>query len=254
MKYTYGFISALLFNFTFVFLFAPASQAADILYIGDSHSTGCFGRELDATLRTIKKSDAADKPAAVVTQASCGTASSHWLKASGHVTRCGALVCDEAGTCDSRNGKTDSIGTLLEKEKPKVTVVALGTNMVKGKRDQTVAETRSLILKIKESGSQCIWIGPPQAALFFSPLTKFNEFVEKLEAVVESEGCRFVSSSDKTSRENLNDSMGLHYSCKDAQNWGKKIAPVLKPLVETALSQDAPAADADTSSADPVSK
>lgn len=127
---------------------------------------------------------------------------------------------------------------LLEKQKPKVTIVALGTNMIKGKRDQTESETRSLILKIKESGSQCIWIGPPQAAVFFSPQAKFNEFVEKLEAVVESEGCRFISSVDKTSRENLNDSMGLHYGCKDAETWAKKTVPVLKQLVEAALLVD----------------
>ncbi|MDZ4084409.1 MAG: SGNH/GDSL hydrolase family protein [Bdellovibrionales bacterium] len=254
MKNTYGFIAFILLNFASVLLLAPTSHAADILYIGDSHSTGCFGRELDATLRTIKKTDAADKLAAVITQASCGTASSHWLKAKGHVTRCGALVCDEAGTCDSRSGKTDSIGSLLDKAKPKVTVVALGTNMIKGKRDQTESETRSLIMKIKEAGSQCIWIGPPQAALFFSPLTKFNEFVEKLEAIVESEGCRFVSSTDKTSRENLNDSMGLHYGCKDAQNWAIKVAPVVKPLVEAGLSQDASLSDSDTPTTAPVSK
>lgn len=135
---------------------------------------------------------------------------------------------------------------LLEKEKPKVTVVALGTNMIKGKRDQSESEARSLILKIKEAGSQCIWIGPPQAALFFSPEAKFNEFVEKLESVVESEGCRFVSSVDKTARENLNDSMGLHYGCKDAETWAKKTIPVLKPLVEAALAQT----PADTDSED----
>ncbi len=142
---------------------------------------------------------------------------------------------------------------LLEQEKPKVTVVALGTNMIKGKRDQTESEARSLILKIKEAGSQCVWIGPPQAALFFSPETKFNEFVEKLEAFVESEGCRFVSSVDKTARENLNDSMGLHYGCKDAETWAKKTFPVLKPLVEAALAQEPAAADSKDAT-EPVAK
>jgi hypothetical protein len=232
------------------------SFAADILYIGDSHSTGCFGRTLDLSLRTLKtkeNSQSPEKSVAVLTQASCGSASSHWMKSNGHVTRCGALTCDASGTCESRNSKTDSIGVLLEKEKPKVTVVALGTNMIKGKRDQTESETRSLIMKIKESGSQCIWIGPPQAALFFSPETKFNEFVEKLETVVESEGCRFVSSSDKTARENLNDSMGLHYGCKDAERWAKKTFPVLKPLVEAALAKEPSAADS-TDATEPVAK
>ncbi|MBN8541796.1 MAG: SGNH/GDSL hydrolase family protein [Deltaproteobacteria bacterium] len=226
-----------------------SSFAADIIYIGDSHSTGCFGRTLDVTLRTLKTKEnpqSTERPATVITQASCGSASSHWLKSNGHVTRCGTLICDVSGNCDSRNSKTDSIGMLLEKEKPKVTVVALGTNMIKGKRDQSESEARSLILKIKEAGSQCIWIGPPQAALFFSPEAKFNEFVEKLESVVESEGCRFVSSVDKTARENLNDSMGLHYGCKDAETWAKKTIPVLKPLVEAALAQT----PADTDSED----
>jgi len=230
--------------------------AADILYIGDSHSTGCFGRTLDVSLRTLKTKEnpqSAERPASVLTQASCGSASSHWLKSNGHVTRCGALICDASGACDSKIKKTDSIGILLEQEKPKVTVVALGTNMIKGKRDQTESEARSLILKIKEAGSQCVWIGPPQAALFFSPETKFNEFVEKLETFVESEGCRFVSSVDKTARENLNDSMGLHYGCRDAETWAKKTFPVLKPLVEAALAQEPAAADSKDAT-EPVAK
>ncbi len=204
--------------------------AADILYIGDSHSTGCFGKEVDVALRTIKKSDTS---ATVVSQASCGSASSHWLKSNGHTSNCGARKCDDAGKCEFQTkGHTDSIVQLLGAAKPQVTVVALGSNMIKGKLDQVENEARSLIAKIKESGAECVWIGPPQAALFFSPQTKFDEFVKKLEMIVESEGCRFISSADKTSRENLNDSMGLHYSCNDAAAWAKKIVPVLKPLVE----------------------
>lgn len=212
------------------------SHASDILYIGDSHSTGCFGKEIDAALRTLKTGP---QSVSVVSQASCGSASSHWLKSNGHVTNCGTRICDSAGKCDDSQSRTDSIGLLLAKENPKVTVVALGTNMIKGKRDYVETETRSLISKIKESGSECIWIGPPQAALFFTPIPKFNDFLESLEKLVEEEGCRFISSADKTSRENLKDSMGLHYGCKDADTWGKKVSPALKPLVEAALQSAA---------------
>lgn len=229
------------FALFFVSILSGATlSAAEILYIGDSHSTGCFGRTLDVSFRTFRTKE---RPALVVSQASCGTASSHWLKANGHVTKCGALICDQSGTCDSRNNKTDSLGGLLEKEKPKVTIVALGTNMIKGNRIQFESETRSLLLKIKQAGSQCVWIGPPQAAEFFYPLTKFNEFVEKLESIVESEGCRFVNSVDSTSRENLSDSMGIHYGCKDAEIWAKKTVPILKPLIEKALVQEASSAE-----------
>ncbi len=227
----------------FCSLVSKTARAADIIYIGDSHSTGGFGEVVDAGLRKIKL--ASGQAAKVVSLAACGSATSDWLKSRGPVSRCGVRACDASGECKlSRDGRVDPIMVLLGKEEPKVVVVALGTNMLKARVGDAINDAKAMIEKIKDKGAECVWVGPPQAALSYMPETRFKDFVEKFSLGIEEAGCRYVSSLDKTDRGNINDSMGLHYSKKDAERWGEKVAKELGPLVDAALTAVRPQAPA----------
>ena len=107
-----------------------------------------------------------------------------------------------------------------------------------------INDAKAMIEKIKDKGAECVWVGPPQAALSYMPETRFKDFVEKFSLGIEEAGCRYVSSLDKTDRGNINDSMGLHYSKKDAERWGEKVAKELGPLVDAALTAVRPQAPA----------
>jgi len=64
----------------------------------------------------------------------------------------------------------------LEKEKPDLTVVALGTNILSSPaniaKEKKVIE--QMLKEIRSSGSRCVWVGPPDAARkpFASNLTQ----------------------------------------------------------------------------------
>lgn len=227
----------------FCSLLSEPARAADIVYIGDSHSTGGFGEVVDAGLRKIKL--ASGQSAKVVSLAACGSATSDWLKSRGPVSRCGVRTCDASGECKmSRDGRVDPIMVLLGKEEPKVVVVALGTNMLKARVGDAINDAKAMIEKIKDKGAECVWVGPPQAALSYMPETRFKDFVEKFSLGIEEAGCRYVSSLDKTDRGNINDPMGLHYAKKDAERWGEKVTKELGPLVDAALTAVRPQAPA----------
>lgn len=229
--------------FVLFFLESETARAADILYIGDSHSTGGFGEVVDASLRKFKTSSG--QAAKVVSLAACGSATSDWLKSRGPNSKCGIRSCDAAGECKTaRTGRLDPIVVLLENEAPKVVVVALGTNMLKARVGDAINDAKVMIEKIKDKGAECVWLGPPQAALSYMPELRFKEFVEKFSLGIEEAGCRYVSSLDKTDRGNINDPMGLHYGKKDAERWGEKVSKELGPLIDAALAADSTAVPA----------
>ena len=70
----------------FVLLSMNAVFAANprVLYIGDSHTTGAFGAELDRLMRTLPSQE-------VATYGSCGSAPIHWNTSWGKTynTKCG---------------------------------------------------------------------------------------------------------------------------------------------------------------------
>ncbi len=220
---------------TFVSLTVARAETSDILYVGDSHSYGCFGQVLDKELRALEN-PMTHRPFVVRSSATCGSASSSWLSPNGHSTGCGYRACDIANKCVKANtGKSQSLNELL-KLKPKVTVVALGSNMLKAKPEKTAADVLKMISLIKESKSECIWVGPPQAAEFFMPISSYNTFVEALQHTVESQGCRYISSDSKTARGNLNDTMGLHYDCKNGTAWAGKVLNQMKPVLSDLMA------------------
>lgn len=231
----------------FVLLFSisllgmTSAHAADVLYIGDSHSYGCFGETLDKSMRSMKASTGV--ALTVRSSATCGSSAASWLAVKGHETHCGYRSCTGNNTCTkSTKGHSDSAEKVLQDESPKVTVVALGSNMLKRDPFAAMTDVHNLIGKIKAHHSECVWIGPPQPALFFRTAEAYQAFNERLRSTVKGGGCRFILSDDKTSRENLRDAMGLHYDCANATRWSEKVMKELRPVLQSGIAPSAAAA------------
>jgi hypothetical protein len=128
-----------------------------ILYIGDSHSVGSFGIQEDALLRRMEGFR-------VASYATCGSSPESWL--TGMKTSCGYVFKNTSGK--ERRGwdaETPLIVELLKTHQPRYTVVQLGANMYGGTAQWMEKTSHDLAMSIVNSGSKCIWIGPPQARI-----------------------------------------------------------------------------------------
>ncbi|MDX8378864.1 MAG: hypothetical protein R8K48_02300 [Gallionella sp.] len=132
-----------------------------ILYIGDSHSVGSFGMQENALLRSVKGYR-------VATYAICGSAPLSWFL--GAKTTCGYYISDTAGQ-EQRgwDASTPLIVNLLKEYQPRFTVVQLGANMYGYPLAQVKETAHQMAMAIVNSGSKCIWIGPPQARIQPAP-------------------------------------------------------------------------------------
>ncbi len=211
----------------FALLAIPAmAGSADILVIGDSHATGCFGTSLYDQLETFRPIGSANN-ARVHLIATCGSSVLSWTK--DHSTRCGFLDCAPGAPCTlkarfSTTGSTASLDSLLAKLNPRVTVVALGSNMLKWGWRNSQAQVAGLIATIHSRKSACLWIGPPTPGLQGSSCVakgKYDEYIEKMKAFVEGLGCAFVHSGDYTesARVPASDPQCMHQGCKSATAW-----------------------------------
>jgi hypothetical protein len=197
---------------------AGESPFQNILYIGDSHSYGNFGKGVDAYLRTLGQK--------VTSIASCGSSPSNWISNSDRYkkTVCGFWRKDSAGKeIRVQNHAMSALPEELAQSKPDLTVIALGTNILASpeniQREKTAIE--KMLSQVDNSGSRCIWIGPPDAGreAFKKNLERG---VQEIRSLVEKHGCAFVDSSKLTSYPQ-NKADGIHYGPKDATEWAKKV-------------------------------
>jgi hypothetical protein len=150
-------------------LAAAAAAAETILVIGDSHSAGSFGQNLDDVLRRTAGNR-------VATYGVCSARPQSYLSETPH--SCGYLFRDfdkkppakwlggrvyKATVSDGKGGtrevtmvKTPSLAQLLTDHVPTLTVVELGANLPLS--EESIKKTLELIHK---NNSACVWIGPP---------------------------------------------------------------------------------------------
>lgn len=128
-----------------------------ILFIGDSHSVGSFGIQEDALLRGVKGFR-------VATYAICGSSPQSWF--TGEKTPCGYFLKDTMGR-ERRGLETDTplINTLLKVHQPRYTVIEQGANMFGWPLDWVQKVSNEMAMAVVNSGSKCIWIGPPRARI-----------------------------------------------------------------------------------------
>lgn len=207
--------------------------APRVLYIGDSHSVGPFGHELDAELR------AAYPVWKIETYASCGSSPNWFLPgngASGHASPCGTWF----HRYNPRNpsqlesltaaAPTPLIGTLLA-SRPDAVIVALGANMANWDRGgiSGLDTARALANAVVAGGARCIWIGPPDEAGHMPP-GQAKAQVARLNAALRSalgETCLFVQSHTSYDR-SWPDPMKMHYPPDAAKAWAQQVGPAVR--------------------------
>jgi len=206
---------------------AQAADSAGVLIIGDSNAEGPFGGALYNALRATPD-PITHAPLKVSIFAKCGAGANDWTSREYARIDCGAWACSDGQAISScRHFKGGSIPALPALYADlgaarRVTIAALGLNMIIGRRAEKLRDAERLIAAIRDNGSACIWIGPPEPGdLFVSP-ARYEDFIADLRLTVTRAGCRYVASDDKTDRRNVS-RRDDHYSQGDAIAWARKV-------------------------------
>ena len=194
---------------------APAGghigSGTKVLEIGDSHSVGTFGHELDSKLRGTG--------AQVATYASAGATGSTF--AQGKSTKYGYWEKHADGSERTVNygqsAQTPRLEDLIAKEKPNVIVVNLGANFRGGDPKSQVDEIGQIA---KRHNIPVIWVGPPKTRDDTQNGASIQAFDQKMAQAVAPYGS-YVASSPFTPQYSGSD--GIHYGgaagTQAAKNW-----------------------------------
>ncbi|MBV2167624.1 MAG: SGNH/GDSL hydrolase family protein [Bdellovibrio sp.] len=201
---------------------ASEGSVSKVLFVGDSHSYGNFGKVLDKYLRT-RASD-------VLSISSCGSSPSTWTTDKGNfkTTNCGywrrsAIDKEIRVKSHQMNSFSQEFDTL----KPDVTVISLGTNILASEGDiqREKKHIEKMIQYARKGGSQCVWIGPPDLAR--DPYKKnLPKGIAEIKAVVEKNDCIYIDSA-RLIKYPQGSSDGIHYGPQDATKWGEAVQKAL---------------------------
>jgi hypothetical protein len=186
-----------------------------VLEIGDSHSVGTFGKELDAKLRGTG--------AQVSTYASAGATASTFTQ--GKSTKYGYWEKKADGSERTvgygTNAQTPRLDDLISREKPSVILVNLGANFRQGDPKSQVDEIGRVAQK---HGIPIIWVGPPKTSKDNSNPGSLQQFDRKMAAAVAPYG-KYISSAGHTPKYSGGD--GIHYGGSEgnqiARQWADGI-------------------------------
>lgn len=169
------------------------------LVIGDSHSVGTFGKELDKLMRGTG--------AQVSTYASAGATGSTFVN--GNSTKYGYWEKRADGTESTTNygqsRATPKLESLIGREKPHVIIVNLGANFRSGDPKSQVDQIGQIA---KKYNIPLVWVGPPKTAKDNSNPASLQQFDQKMAAAVAPYG-KYVPSTPHVSRYSGGD--GLHF-------------------------------------------
>lgn len=194
-----------------------------VLHIGDSHTVGIYGREIDGLMTSTG--------AKVQTYGSAGSTPSWWLN--GHSTKSGFYSKDDEGKVDNpANWKephpTPKLNNLIDNFKPNVIVFSLGANLVKANAEQIESEVKKVADIAKESGAKIVWVGPPDSRDSAKPNSTQAFLYEHLEKVASQYGT-FIDSRPYTEYPATGGD-GIHY-------WGKEGTATAKQWANSVFDQ-----------------
>ncbi len=193
---------------------------SEILYIGDSHSSGQFGQSMYEKLSSI---------APTTLMSSCGSTPKSWFGTKQYQrTICGFWHKDATTDTKSKNLQTPHFLKLLETHKPKLTIIQLGTNMAAFENPSIFTESiRNIMQATEQSGSACIWIGAPSAKSKRVSKKNIEATDAMLAKLAEENSCYFIKSSDITvypnSKNNSKKYDGIHYPSPEAKLWAENV-------------------------------
>lgn len=182
-----------------------------VLMIGDSHTVGAFGTELDKQLRSTG--------AQVATYGASGSSATQWANggttSSGFVTR-GADGSVQQPPWNSRQS-IPRLEELIAREKPGVIIVNLGANFRNG---DPSSQVRSLGEIAKRHGIKLIWVGPPKTREDSGNDSSIKAFDQKMAAAMAPYGT-YIASDPFTPTYSGSD--GLHYGADAGKKWAQGI-------------------------------
>lgn len=208
----------------FILALAVPAAAANILFIGDSHSVGPFGWKMDELLRAVPG-------AKVGTYSSCGSIFQWWE--SGKPTPCGYFFRDMAGNTEKgTKGPTPIFDNLMKEVKPSLVVVELGANYAGFPSDDfAVNDMKKLVKKLADSGAACFWVTKPDSRKGHETIPRILELTHK--AVTPY--CAYFDSTMVT-KYPATGGDGIHYWSKEgtpiANAWAEAAFAALKPQLE----------------------
>ena len=195
-----------------------ANSFDKVLFVGDSHSYGNFGTEVDKYLRSVSGS--------VTTFASCGSSPSTWLKKDGKykTTNCGHLSKDSSGReLRNKSHATEYFPGELQRIHPDLTVIAMGTNILASPANikNELESMKKMLAEVNNANSKCVWVGPP--SITKRPFADNLALgIKEMKAVAEKNNCVFIDSKPLTTYPAKGD--GIHYGGQAAAKWGKDVA------------------------------
>jgi hypothetical protein len=185
-----------------------------VLVIGDSHTAGLYGDELDRQLRA--------RGAQVHTVGSSGASASNFINGRGTTVGYADHGMD-GHTQKTASHATPKLEELINQDKPDVIVVNLGANFRGASPAGIESQVKSLGEVAKRHGIPIKWVGPPKPA--HPNMEAVQRFDQQLAAAVAPYG-EYISSVPYTPEYSGAD--GLHYSGTRgkqlAQNWAQGIA------------------------------
>ena len=203
-----------------------------LLFIGDSHSVGVFGHELTHLLtESLPNVD-------LTTVASCGSDPKWWIE--GKPTTCGFWQRHPNGSqIEEHKAYTPKLEKLLH-NKPKLTIVALGSNIVLMNEEERITYTDALLTMIEKKSSRCVWIGPPDSRKF--SVKEINTVYSLLKKATKQHHCQLIDSRQYTLYPSVGGD-GLHYGGKEgtviALHWAEKVfSRDMKPILLKSFSHE----------------
>lgn len=224
----------------------PLSNKPRVLIVGDSLTVGGFGASMEGI---FIKGFGADK---LEVYGCCGASVEHYLKDEPvFMCKCGyrettkrTRVLDNwQGGRRPRAFPTPKLATLLNKHRPEVVIVQLGTNnfdtlLKKGasamaRQQEYFDRLASEMVNTTRTVKRAIWVSPPDS-------TKYPANIEKTVDNMIAKAARkhgiYVINSSKLTRYVMGESGtdGVHYHTKPAEEWAKKVRLELNRILPPA--------------------
>ncbi|MBT9586509.1 hypothetical protein IV102_24410 [bacterium] len=189
-------------------------QGSRVLVIGDSHTAGAYGNELDRQLRA--------RGAQVHTIGSSGASASNFINGRGTTVGYAEHGTDGRVQRTARHA-TPKLEDLIQQDRPDTIVVNLGANFRGASPAQLQSQVRSLGEVARRHNIPIKWVGPPKPRQ--ADAGAVQRFDEQMAAAVAPFG-EYISSVPYTPEYAGGD--GVHYGgtrgTQLAQQWAQGIA------------------------------
>lgn len=187
-------------------------SGSKVLVIGDSHTAGPFGDELDRLLRA--------KGANVHTVGSSGATADNFITGKG-TTNGFSDHKTNGQTQKTAAHATPKLEELINEDKPDTILVNLGANF-RGAGPAGIKKQVNEIGEIaKKHGIKITWVGPPTTRKDEGDRSSLQKFDEDMKAAVAPYGS-YISSAPFTPKYSGGD--GIHYSGEAAKQWAAGVA------------------------------